>query len=179
MKDGVKRIIIIGILILLSFLLQTSVFSFFPFFGAVPNIILLFVIWIALTNGSIPAMIAGFLCGLLIDIMYGTTLGVYAFFYMILGYINGYFHILFFAEASLLPLVLVFANDCIYHILTYLVFFLPQKKWNFFFYLRKNILPELIYTTVISLIMYQVFLRMYHWIMKKKKKRRSAHVFKV
>lgn len=179
MKNEAKKIGIIGVFIILSFLLQTSIFPFFSFFGVVPNIILLLVVSIAVINGSISAMIAGFLCGLLIDIMYGGVLGVYAFFYMLLGYINGYFHVVFFAEASFLPLVLVFVNDCIYHILTYLIFFLPQKKWNFFFYLRKNILPELIYTTIISLIMYQAVFRIYQWTMRKKKKRRSSHVFKV
>lgn len=179
MKDEAKKIGIIGVLIIISFLLQTSIFPFFPFFGAVPNIILLLVVSIAIINGSIPAMLAGFLCGLLIDLMYGGALGVYAFFYMFLGYINGYFHVLFFAEASFLPLIIVFVNDCIYHILTYLIFFLPQRKWNFFFYLRKNILPELIYTVIISLIMYQIVFRIYQWITRKKKKRRSPHVFKV
>ena len=173
MRDEVKKIIIIGILIIIGFLLQTSIFPFFPLFGTVPNIILLLVVSIAVMNGSISAMIVGFICGLLIDIMYGGVLGVFAFFYMFLGYVNGYFHVLFFAEASLLPLVLVFINDFIYNILVYLIFFLPQKKWNFFFYLKKNILPELIYTTVISLIMYQIFFKLYELAKRKKKKRRS------
>lgn len=179
MKNTVKKIVITGILILFSFLLQTSVFSFFSLFGVVPNIILLFVISVALINGSMSAMIVGFLCGLLMDIMYGTTLGVYAFFYMCLGYVNGYFHILFFAEASFMPFILVFVNDCIYHILTYLVFFFPQGKWNFSFYLWKNIIPELIYTTILTLVVYQVFFRIYHWIIRKKKKRRSTNGFKI
>lgn len=175
MKNEAKKIIIIGILVIISFLLQTSVFPFFTLFGTVPNIILLLVVSIAVMNGSTSAMIVGFICGLLIDIMYGGVVGVYAFFYMFLGYINGYFHVLFFAEASFLPLILVFINDFIYNILIYLIFFLPQKKWNFFFYLKKNILPELIYTTVISLIMYQIFLKTYELTKrkKKKKKRRS------
>ena len=173
MRDEVKKIIIIGIIIIIGFLLQTSIFPFFPLFGTVPNIILLLVVSIAVMNGSISAMIVGFICGLLIDIMYGGVLGVFAFFYMFLGYVNGYFHVLFFAEASLLPLVLVFINDFIYNILVYLIFFLPQKKWNFFFYLKKNILPELIYTTVISLIMYQIFFKLYELAKRKKKKRRS------
>lgn len=175
MKNEAKKIIIIGILVIISFLLQTSVFPFFTLFGTVPNIILLLVVSIAVMNGSTSAMIVGFICGLLIDIMYGGVVGVYAFFYMFLGYINGYFHVLFFAEASFLPLILVFINDFIYNILIYLIFFLPQKKWNFLFYLKKNILPELIYTTVISLIMYQIFLKTYELTKrkKKKKKRRS------
>lgn len=173
MRNGAKKIIIIAILVIIGFLLQTSVFPFFTLFGTVPNIILLLVISIAVINGSISAMIVGFICGLLIDIMYGGPLGVYAFFYMCLGYINGYFHVLFFAETSLLPLILVFVNDFIYHILTYIIFFLPQKKWNFLFYLKKIILPELIYTTIISLIMYQIFLKIYELTKRKKKKRRS------
>lgn len=173
MRNEVKKIIIIGILIIIGFLLQTSIFPFFSVFGTVPNIILLLVVSIAVMNGSISAMIVGFICGLLLDMIYGGILGVFALFYMFLGYINGYFYVLFFAEASFLPLVLVFINDFIYNILVYLIFFLPQKKWNFFFYLKKNILPELIYTTVISLIMYQIFLKLYQLTKRKKKKRRS------
>ncbi len=172
MRDEAKKIIIVAILIIIGFLLQTSVFPFFTLFGTIPNIILLLVVSVAVMNGSISAMIVGFICGLLIDIMYGGSLGIYAFFYMFLGYINGYFHVLFFAEASFLPLILVFINDFIYHILTYLIFFLPQKKWNFLFYLKKIILPELIYTTVISLIMYQIFFKIYQLTKKKKKKKK-------
>ncbi len=177
MRNEAKKIIIIAILVIIGFLLQTSVFPFLPLFGAVPNIILLLVVSIAVMNGSISAMIVGFVCGLFLDAMYGATLGVYALFYMLVGYVNGYFHVLFFAEASFLPLVLVFVNDIVYHIATYLVFFVPRQKWNFLFYLKKIIIPELLYTTLISVVLYQVFFNIYQLAKRKKKKRRSRHVF--
>ncbi len=177
MRDEAKKIIIIAILVIISFLLQTSVFPFFQIFGVVPNIVLILVVFVAVMNGSTSAMVVGFVCGLLIDAMYGTTLGIYAFFYMMIGYVNGYLHVLFFAEASFLPLVLVFVNDIVYHILTYIVFFVPQRKWNFLFYLKKIIVPELVYTTIVSIVLYQVFLNIYKLAKRKKKKRGSRHVF--
>lgn len=173
MKNEAKKVIIIGIFVIIGFLLQTSIFPFFSLSGVVPNIILLLVVSIAMINGSVSAMIVGFICGLLIDIMYGGLLGVYAFLYMFLGYINGYFHVVFFAQKGPLPLILVFINDFIYNLIIYFIFFLPQKKVHFLFYLKKNILPELIYTTVISIIMYQVFLKIYGLTKIKKKKRRG------
>lgn len=178
MKDRAKKIIIVAILIILGFFLQTSIFPFLSINGVTPNIILVLVVSVAIMNGSMTAMIVGFICGLLIDIMYGGALGIYACFYMCLGYINGYFHVLFFAEANFSLPILVFVNELIYHILTYLVFFLPQQKWNIWFYFKKTIAIEVLYTTIISLILYQVFFKIYKLTkkQKKKKKRRQPDV---
>ncbi|HIT61627.1 MAG TPA: rod shape-determining protein MreD [Candidatus Fimousia stercorigallinarum] len=64
--------------IIISFLLQTSVFSFLKLADTAPNVMLALVVCIAMMRGRKEGLIVGFFCGLLIDLFYGTTMGQYA-----------------------------------------------------------------------------------------------------
>ena len=84
-----KRIITLAILIILCYILQVSVFSYFKLAGIIPNIMLILVVSFALMRGQIEGLLLGFFTGLLIDIMAGDALGFYALLYMLIGYTNG------------------------------------------------------------------------------------------
>ena len=62
------RLLIVLIEIIVCFLLQTAVFSFFRVSGVVPDCLLILVITIAYTRGQISALFVGFFSGLLLDL---------------------------------------------------------------------------------------------------------------
>ena len=46
-------------------------------------------------------MIVGFFSGLLMDIFYGSTIGGFAFLYMMFGFVDGFFHRIYYSDDNM------------------------------------------------------------------------------
>lgn len=145
-------------MILISFLLQCTVFQAISLGGIVPNLLIVLTSSFGFMHGRKEGLYVGFFCGLLADIFYGGILGGYALIYMVIGYINGYFHRIFYPEDVKLPIIFITISDFAYCMITYVFLFLLRTRMNFFFYLRRIILPELVYTVVITVVFYRLIL---------------------
>lgn len=154
-----KRSITIGIIIVVCFLLQSTVFHFLELAGVVPNLLLIVTMSFGLMRGRREGLLVGFFSGLLIDIFFGSILGPYAFIYMTLGYGNGFFHRIYYVEDVLLPMTMITLNDLIYNIIVYIVFFLMRNRLDFPTYFMDVVLPEMIYTILITLFFYKILAR--------------------
>ncbi|MCM1158942.1 MAG: rod shape-determining protein MreD [Bacteroidales bacterium] len=154
-----KRCITIAIIIITCFLLQSTVFHFFELSGVVPNLLLIVTMSFGLMRGRKEGMLVGFFSGLLIDIFFGSVLGPYAFIYMTLGYGNGFFHRIYYVEDVLLPMLMITLNDFLYNVIIYIVYFLLRNKLHFPDYLMQIILPEMIYTILITLFFYKLLVK--------------------
>lgn len=154
-----KRCITIGIIIVICFLLQCTVFHYIELAGVVPNLLLIVTMSFGLMRGRREGLLVGFFSGLLIDIFFGSILGPYAFIYMTLGYGNGFFHRIYYVEDVLLPMIMISLNDFIYNIIIYVVFFLMRNRLDFLGYLKDVMLPEMIYTILITLFFYKILVR--------------------
>lgn len=169
-----KRIITIFILIMLSFIAQSTVFQVVSFGGIVPNIMLMITSCFGFMRGKREGMYVGFFTGIVVDVFYGGgMLGLYAFLYMIIGYTNGFFHRIFYPEDVKLPIFFIAISDGMYCGLSYVILFLLRTKMNFFSYLRHIILPEVIYTVLITLIFYRVVLKI-NTILEAEEKKKEA-----
>ena len=154
-----KRSITIGIIIVVCFLLQSTVFHFLELAGVVPNLLLIVTMSFGLMRGRREGLLVGFFSGLLIDIFFGSILGPYAFIYMTLGYGNGFFHRIYYVEDVLLPMTMITLNDLIYNVIVYIVFFLMRNRLDFPTYFMDVVLPEMIYTILITLFFYKILAR--------------------
>ncbi len=154
-----KRCITIGILIVICFLLQSTVFHFLELSGVVPNLLLIVTMSFGLMRGRREGLLVGFFSGLLVDIFFGSVLGAYAFIYMTLGYVNGFFHRIYYVEDVLLPMIMISLNDFFYNVIVYIIFFLLRNRLDFMTYLVNVILPEMIYTILITLFFYKILVR--------------------
>ncbi len=152
-----KRIIILTILFITTFLLQTTVFHFFEINGIIPNILLVLTMSFGLMRGRREGMYVGFFCGLLIDIFFGFAIGPYALIYMVLGYGNGFFHKLYYVEDVLLPMIMISINEICFNLIIYIVFFLMRNRLDFISYLKDIIIPEMLYTILITLFLYKFY----------------------
>lgn len=112
-----KRGIVTAVLVFICFILQTSVFELIKLAGITPNILLILISSVAVMRGQKPGMIVGFFCGLLMDIFYGSTIGGFAFLYMVFGFVDGFFNRIYYSDDNILPLVLIGVNDLIYGLL--------------------------------------------------------------
>lgn len=151
-----KRILIVIIEIFICFLLQTTVFQWISLARVVPNLLLILTASCGLTKGRKEGLLAGFLCGLLIDLSYGYLVGLYALIYMTIGYLNGFCYKIFVKEHITIPVVLVAISDLVYFFLYYVFEYLLQGKLDIGFYFIHKGLPELIYTVIISIFMYKL-----------------------
>jgi rod shape-determining protein MreD len=165
-----KRVITLAILIIICYVLQASVAPFFKMAGIAPNILLILVVSFAVMRGQVEGMVVGFVCGLLLDIFSGNSLGFYALLYLMMGYLNGLFHLIFYANNILLPLGLILGNSFLYDCVLYVLLFLLRNKTDFVFYLMHIILPEVVYTFLVAIFLYNVFLWINRWLERSEKR---------
>ena len=90
---------------------------------------------------------------------YRKYIGFYALIYMLLGYINGFFNRIFYPEDIKLPIFLIGASDFIYGNVICILKFIMRSRFNYLYYLNSIIIPELIYTILVTIILYQIILK--------------------
>ena len=154
-----KRIIITGLIIILCFLLECTVFQRVNLISIAPNLLIVVTASFGFMRGKRTGMFVGFFSGLLLDIFFGSLLGFYALIYMLLGYGNGFFKRIFYDEDIKLPLILIAASDFIYGNIVCLFLFIMRSRFQYFQYLKQIIIPELIYTILITIVLYQIILK--------------------
>ena len=153
-----KRTIVYAACILGAFLLQSSLFSLLALADIVPNLLIIVTVSIALIRGRSEGCAVGFFSGLLMDIAFGSFLGFYALCYMVIGYLLGYFNQIYYEEDITLPLMLIGLADLFYGMIMFIFRFMPRGRFNILFYLRRIILPEIVYRVIVSIILYRFML---------------------
>lgn len=153
-----KRFIITVFSLITLFVLQGTLFRALDFGNTVPNLLIILTVSISLMRGDKAGMLTGFFAGLLLDIFTGPTIGIYALIYMYIGYANGGLSKIFFPEDIKLPLIMIVISDFIYGVCVYSLLFLLRGKTDFPFYLKNVIVPEIIYTVIITLMLYPIIL---------------------
>lgn len=146
------------IFIFVCFILQSTVFRTLSFAGIVPNLLVVLTSAYGFMRGENAGMVVGFFCGLMIDIFFGDILGFYSLILMYIGYLNGKFNMIFYPEDLKLPLGLIVISDVSYGMVCYVLLFLLKGKFDFIFYFINIILPELVYTMVITCLLYPILL---------------------
>ncbi len=157
------RIIVWFIEIILCFLLQTSVFSYFTISGVVPDCILILVVSVAYTKGQNKAIVLGFVSGLLLDFMSSGTLGVCSIIYMVIAFLAGFTNKIYDKHDYIIPGALVLVGEMLYSFLYYCTSFLLLGKLNFGSYTVNTIIPRVIYTLLAAILIYPLFL-FFEWV---------------
>ena len=81
-----------ALLVLLLLLVQTTFIPLLSLGGMVPDLILIWVILVAIQRGQVEASIAGFLAGLLQDLVSTQLFGLAALTKTLAGFMGGYFY---------------------------------------------------------------------------------------
>ena len=154
----IKRFVITAVILIAAYLLQCTVFSSLELAGIKPNLLIIVTASFGFMRGSREGMLVGLFAGLLTDIQFGDMIGFYAMIYLFVGFINGLFERLYFDEDIKLPLFLIAGSDFIYGVVIYFLMFLLRSDFQFLYYLNRIIIPEAIYTIVITLAVYPLLL---------------------
>ena len=163
-----KKIIVSISLIIIAYLLQTTLIPSIALANVCPNLLLVVVAYIGYINGRTYGLFMGLIVGLLYDFQFASIIGLYGLLYMLIGYISGICHKIYFREDYTLPIVLVAINSILYGFSIYISEFLLRSRLNFNFYFMNVILPETIYTILMSIIVYKLVVSPLSWAKKVK-----------
>ena len=149
-----KRTVAYIVLILIFFLVQNNIFAASSLIVTSPNLLLILVFSVGFMRGSLEGMLIGFACGMLSDLFFGSVIGFSALLYTILGYAIGLLGQLYYTEFVNLPLLFCLISDLLYHLGAYVFAFLLSGHRGFGAYLTRIALPELLYTGLMTLLLY-------------------------
>lgn len=170
-----RRKISVILIVIICFLLQSTVFKALAFANISPNLLIVVVSSFGFMRGRKEGMYIGLFCGLLVDLFFGQIFGLYTLLYLLAGYINGMFRKIFYPDDIKLPMILILGSDFVLNLVIYLLLFLPRKKVELPYYLLHLMIPEIVYTLVVTIVLYFIILKINQHLEKIEK--RSAAKF--
>jgi rod shape-determining protein MreD len=153
------RVVIVAALILLNYILQTTVLGYIEIIGVKPNTSLILIIAYAMTRGDVEGAVVGLFTGLVQDLFFSDALGHYALLGALLGFLCGKPFKDFYREHPLLPILLTGVGVLAYEFVFYVSAFLLEGKVDLPYYFSRTILPETVYTLIFAIPVYQIIYR--------------------
>jgi len=150
------RIFAMGLLILINYVLQTSVWSQLAILGVTPETALIFTVSYGILRGDVEGAIFGFSAGLLQDIFSGGPLGMFALMGFLIGYVSGKPFKDFFKDNYFLPFFIVLFAIMAQQLVVYVASYLFLGFTNLPFFALNIILPKTIYTVILSIPLYSL-----------------------
>ncbi len=88
-----KATIIFALIItfFMIFCLQANVFQIFTIAGVMPNLFVIFILFVSLSSNGTVGISFGVVCGLIVDLVYSKTIGITAIMLCLVGYLGAYF----------------------------------------------------------------------------------------
>ena len=155
--------VLIGIIIYLVFLvlyfLQSDFFSWFTIAKVSPNLFVMLILFIGLFASGIFALIMGLLIGLTLDLLIGKTIGICAIMLCLVGILAGYIDKNFSKDSKLTIILMVIVATCFYEIGYYIfnivLFNIPIEIKPF----AKTLLIEVLYNIILTIIFYKPIIK--------------------
>jgi rod shape-determining protein MreD len=117
-----------------------------------PDLVLISVVYISVSEGKIFGSITGFIAGLTIDLISGSFLGLMALSYAVAGFVAGGFYSeggKFLSKINFL--IIIFICSIISNLIYYVIYF-QGLSLNFIEIFTKYILTTSTYTTIVSIV---------------------------
>lgn len=162
--ERAKKSLIYAFIILFFASLQGTVFRAIEFFGNVPLICLMVVVFISMVRGKEEGAIFGAAMGLVCDMVSGGRLGGHALLFMWIGLFAGYICHGYFQRSKWIALMFAVVAVLVHSILYYIFGFLIFGQTNVIHALWRVILPGLAYSAVLAVPLYILTEKVNRWI---------------
>ena len=123
-----KKILCIFLLLTITALIETSIFSNMYFLPAMPDLLLLVLLFISIKKGALSGEITGFSSGVIIDFFSTSPFGLNSLVRTIIGYITGFLHVSIETSGFYIPLLLGFVATLIKALLLLIVSFFYTEQ---------------------------------------------------
>ena len=145
--------------LLAAWILQVSIVPYMSIFGVVPNLLFLVVVALALVEGPEAGCIAGFVAGLLFDLLGSSVVGPYALVFSVVGYSAGLLQANMFAEGWLMPVSVVFVAGLGAELAHGLILVILDVGVPFWTALVRIMLPGALYNTALAVLVFPLLAR--------------------
>lgn len=170
------RKVTLFILIILTALAQNCLFQLFQIAYIKPNLLLILTVSFGLMQGKQEGLWVGFFSGLALDLLFPQAPGLEALVYMWIGYGSGCCYRIFYDDDIKTPVMLVSAAGLIYGLYHYILTFLLRGRIHFFYYLGRIILPEILYSIVMTFIIYRIYYKINQALIRSERRRIDSFV---
>lgn len=151
-----KTAIIIGIILtfLITYFLQSNLFSWFTIAGIKPNLFVILTLFISLFAGMKVGIGSGLLFGIFLDLVMGKSLAMYTIMLTVIAILGGYLDKNFSKDSRITIMIMVAASTLVFEVGAYILsaFFLNANIEVLQFI--KILVVEVIYNTIITIIIY-------------------------
>ncbi len=159
-KKIAKDIIFYFILVVITYVLQTTFFKWFAFNGVSPNLFIVIIVTISLLRGRVHGAIIGLMIGCVCDIFAYGPFGFHTIIYMNVGFFSGYLYNYFYNDSVLIPVILMGFMSFLVNYFEYFFGYVFRGKIDITRYINIIFLPDLLYTVFVGFIVYNIF----YWI---------------
>ena len=163
MKKTIINIVLI-ITMFIIYYLQSSFFNWFTIAGVMPNLFVIFVLFIGLFANKLMGTIYGVSVGLILDLVIGSNIGMYAIGLGIVGFLAGLLDKNFSKDSRITIMVMTLGATIIFEVIKYIlsVIFLSinVEIINFI----KILAIEVIYNLIIIIIIYPLIQKAGYYI---------------
>lgn len=155
MKKVCKTIYIVLIVIAIYFL-QLFIINKHLLFGVKPNLILIAVIVVSLWFGLYKGAIFSFMMGILTDLLFGNTFGLFTISYTITGTFIGYLNDNYRKENKLSLVYVTLLAVSVFELVQYLGYTIITGSYSSIFYLLKQVVISSLLNIIIVYVVYEL-----------------------
>jgi rod shape-determining protein MreD len=154
------KILIYTLIIFLIVILQSTLLDYIKIYYIKPNLLIVFIISVALLRGNIEGSIIGFFIGLSQDLISGKVLGFYTILGLYLGLIIGSVNKRLYRENFLVVIFFTFISTIAYEMSVYFLSTFLSGKIDFYYPFKNIVLPEALYNSLISVFVYVLIIKL-------------------
>ena len=161
-----KTVINVGLVLtaILIYILQANFFNWFSIAGIMPNLFIIFILFIGLFGSKAMGTIYGLVIGLLLDLIIGTKVGINSVCLGVIGFLATIFDKNFSKDSRMTIMVMVAAATVIFevfsYVLNYLLIAIHVEVLNFI----KILAIEILYNLILTIILYPLVQKFGYYI---------------
>lgn len=161
-----KTIINISLIVtaIFIYILQANFFSWFHIAGIMPNVFIIFILFIGLFGEKAMGTIYGLIVGILLDFIIGTKVGMNSMAFGLIGFLAAIFDKNFSKDSRMTIMVMVIVATGIFESLTYIIKYIFLSNNIEMLNFVKILLIEMIYNTIITIIVYPLMQKFGYYI---------------
>lgn len=162
-----KKILINFVLILFAFIiyfLQSNFFNWFTIAGVMPNLFIIYILFIGLFGSRTMALVYSSVCGIILDLLFNERIGVNLIGFVLVAIIATLFDKNFSKDSRITIMFMVMGVTIFFEIITffmnYILYSMYVEIWSFI----KILIIEVIYNIIFTIIIYPLIQKFGYYI---------------
>ena len=161
-KVAINIFLIITIFII--YFLQSNFFSWFNISGIMPNVFVIFVLFVGLFAGRTMGIIYGIVVGTILDVLMNNLIGINIITYSIIGFLAGIFDKNFSKDNRMIIMIMVIGTTLIFEITNYTIRYVVSSINLEIVTFLKMLVIETIFNMLITIIIYPLMQKSGYYI---------------